>query len=401
MRVLIVSMSFPLPLKSGGRLRVFHLIRQLSARHRITLLTQADSPEDVARHLPELERFCERVIVVPWRSGMAAFAGRVLLGVRWWGDLPLSVLNKRSRMLARTLHALLGRERFDVVQIEWIQMAQHVHAADRPFLSRRGMLVAHDVAWLPLERRAQVTVGPVRWVWRREARLMRAYEESVWRRVARVVAMSEDDAARVRPITDCVTVVPNGVDVAHYADCAREPRASKTLLFIGWFRHDPNVDAMRWFLESIYGLIVRRHPDARLRIVGAHAPRAIARPAARWSSVDLVGYVEDVRPLLADSMVSVVPLRVGGGTRLKILESMAAGTPVVSTSVGCEGLAAEPGRHLLVGDTPEAFAEAVSDLLDDAARREYVAREALAFVRSRYDWSRAAEALDGVYQSLV
>ncbi len=401
MRVLVVSMSFPLPLKSGGRLRVFHLIRELSARHRITLLTQADSPEDVERHLPELERLCERVIVVPWRAGLAAFAWRALRGAGRWRGLPLTVLNKRSESLARTLHALLGRERFDVVQIEWIQMAQHVHADDWPFLARRGVLVAHDVAWLPLERRAQVTVGAVRWLWRREARLMRGYEESVWRRVARVVAMSEEDAGRVRPVTDRVAVAPNGVDVAHYADCARGPRASKTLLFIGWFRHDPNVDAMRWFLESIYGLIARRHPDARLRIVGAHAPRAIARMAARWPSVDLVGYVGDVRALLADSMVSVVPLRVGGGTRLKILESMAAGTPVVSTSVGCEGLAAEPGRHLLVGDTPEAFAGAVSDLLDDAARRERVAREALAFVRSRYDWSRAAEALDEVYHSLV
>lgn len=401
MRILMVSMSFPLPLKSGGRLRVFHLIRHLSARHRITLLTQADSPEDVARHLPELERLCERVIVVPWRAGIAAFAWRVLRGVRWWRDLPLSVLNKRSAGMIRTLHAVLGRERFDVVQLDWIQMMQHVHAQDRPLLARRGVLVAHDVAWLPLARRAQVTVGALRRVWRREARLMRAYEESEWRRVARVVAMSEDDAARVRPITDRVAVVPNGVDAAHYADCAREPRTSKTLLFVGWFRHDPNVDAIRWFLESIYGLIATRHPDARLRIVGAHAPRAIARAAARWPTVDLVGYVQDVRPFLSDSMVSIVPLRVGGGTRLKILESMAAGTPVVSTAVGCEGLAVEPGRHLLVGETPEAFAGAVSELLDDAARRERVAREALAFVRSHYDWLRAADALDGVYHSLV
>lgn len=401
MRILIVSMSFPLPPKSGGRLRVFNLLKHLAPRHRITLLTLADSVEDVARYLPDLERRCERVVVVPWRSGSAALAGRVIRSIGWLGTLPLSVINKRSAALSSALRELLRRETFDVVQIEWIQMAQHVHHADWPLLARRGVLVEHDVAWLPLDRRVPVAWGIARRFWAREARLMRAHEEAVWRRFATVVTMSEDDARHVRPITDRVSAVPNGVDVTHYAECLDAKRNDHTLLFVGWFRHDPNVDALRYFLESIYDRIVGRHPDVRLRIVGSHVPRAVERLASRRPSIELVGYVEDVRPELAHAAVSVVPLRVGGGTRLKILESMAAGTPVVTTSIGCEGLEVEAGRHLLVGDTPEAFAACVSDLLTDADTRQRVAGEARSLVESRYDWSRSAQILEEVYGSLV
>lgn len=401
MRVLIVSMSFPLPPKSGGRLRVFNLLKHLASRHRVTLVTLADSAEDVVRYLPELKTLCDRVIVVPWEPGPWALASRVIQDVRWVWSLPLSVLNKRSPALAIALHELLQRETFNAVQIEWIQMVQHIHNDDWPLLARRGVLVEHDVAWLPLERRAGVSRGIGRWFWAREARLMRAYEETVWRRFGAVVTMSEDDARRVRPITDRVTVVPNGVDVAHYTECLKAKRDDKTLLFVGWFRHDPNVDALRYFLESMYDRIVERHPDVGLRIVGSHVPAAVERLAARRTSVDLVGYVEDVRQELAGAMVSVVPLRVGGGTRLKILESMAAGTPVVTTSIGCEGLDVEPGRHLSVGDTPEAFARCVSDLLGDEDLRRRVARDARSLVESQYDWSRSAQTLEAVYDSLV
>jgi glycosyltransferase involved in cell wall biosynthesis len=401
MRILIVSMSFPLPLKSGGRLRVFNLINRLASGHRVTLLTLADSPEDVAAHLPDLDRLCERVVVVPWQPGLASLGGRLACAGASLLRVPLSVLNKRSPALARSLHELLRRETFDVVQVEWIQMAQHVHDDDWPVLARRGVLVEHDVAWLPLDRRVGVARGVARSFWAREARLMRAYEEATWRRFAAVVTMSEDDARHVRPITDRVNVVPNGVDVARYAACLDVKRDDCTLLFVGWFRHDPNADALRYFLESIYGRIVERRPDVTVRIVGSHVPRALERLAARWPSIELVGYVEDVRPELARAAVSVVPLRVGGGTRLKILESMAAGTPVVTTTIGCEGLAVEPGRHLLVGDTPEAFAGRVSDLLADAERRARIAREARSLVESRYDWSRSVELLERVYGSLV
>jgi glycosyltransferase involved in cell wall biosynthesis len=401
-RILIVSMTFPLPLKAGGRIRVFHLIKRLAARHTITLLCLADSPADVERHFADLAPYCERVEAVPWRPGLAAFLGRLLrTWPLWLRGIPLVVLNKRSPGLARRLRMLIREGAFDVVQIEWIQMAQHVGEAEWPTLARRGVLVEHDVAWLPLERRAEMSRGPVRWFWRGEARRMRRYEETTARRFARVVAVSPDDAERLRRAGAArVEVVPNGVDVAHYADAPRPEKAPRTLIFIGWLRHGPNVDAILHFLREIFPRVARDLPDVRLTIVGAPVGSAVRRAALAWPSVELAGYVEDVRPLLRAATASVVPLRIGGGTRLKILESMAAGTAVVSTLIGCEGLGAEPGRHLLVGDGPDAFAREVVRVVTDPALRARLERDALAFVRSRYEWSSIAETMDGVYQAM-
>ncbi|MBI3608467.1 MAG: glycosyltransferase [Nitrospirae bacterium] len=402
MKVLIVSMAFPFPLKSGGRIRVFQLIKRLAAHHRITLLCLAESRADVERYSAHLAPYCERVETVPWRPGLLGLLGRVLAA---WPQLvfgvPLVVLNKRSPELVWRLRTLLREERFDLVQIEWIQMAQHVHQADWPSLAARGVLVEHDVAWLPLQRQADVSRGVRRWFWRGEARRMRAYEEAMCRRFARVVAVSRDDAAKLLAAgVKTVDVVPNGVDVAHYREAPRPEKAPCTLMFIGWLRHGPNVDAILYFLDEVYPLIVRELPDVRLVIVGSPISSAMRRAAARRPSVELTGYVPDVRPVLRAATVSVVPLRVGGGTRLKILESMAAGTAVVSTSIGCEGLDVEAERHLLVGDGPDAFARCVVRLLREPELRAGLEREALALVRARYDWSSIAYTMDQVYRAI-
>jgi glycosyltransferase involved in cell wall biosynthesis len=395
-------MSFPLPLKSGGRIRVFHLIKRLAAHHTITLLCLADSPTDVQRHVAELAPYCERVEAVRWRPGRLALLGRLLAA---WPQVlfgvPLVVLNKRSPELAWRLRRLLHEEKFDAVQIEWIQMTQHIDRADWPLIQQRGVLVEHDVAWLPLERRAALARGIGRWFWRWEARRMRAYEVAMARRFARVVAVSPEDANRLHGAgVAAVDVVPNGVHVTYYQEGPRSEKAPRTLLFIGWLRHDPNIDAILHLLDDIYPLVIAEIPDARVQIVGMPIPSSVRRAAARWPLVELAGYVTDVRPLLRAATVSVVPLRVGGGTRLKILESMAAGTAVVSTSIGCEGLGLEPERHLLVGDDAEAFARGVVRLLRDPAARATLEREALAAVTARYDWNVAAKAMNEVYLKL-
>jgi glycosyltransferase involved in cell wall biosynthesis len=198
-----------------------------------------------------------------------------------------------------------------------------------------------------------------------------------------------------------VDVVPNGVDVAYYAAAVPPKKSPATLFFVGWMRHAPNVDGLLYLLEKIFPRVVREIPNVRLVIVGAPISSTVRRAALRWPSVELAGYVADVRPLLRSATLSVVPLRIGGGTRLKILESMAAGTAVVSTSIGCEGLAVEPGRHLLVGDGPEAFADSTVRALRDPALRAELEREALALVKARYDWTSIAETMNGVYEELT
>jgi glycosyltransferase involved in cell wall biosynthesis len=401
LRILIVSMVPPLPLKAGGRIRVFNLLKRLAARHRITLLCLVDSDDEFSAHRAELDALCERVIGVRWRPGVLGLTWRVTragtLGLR----LPVVALNKRSPELAARLRDMLRDERFDVVQVEWIQMAQHVAAGDLPVFSRRGVLVEHDVAWIPLERRAALASGVARWFWRREARLMRSFETGIAERCAQVVAMSPDDAAHLEAEgLRNVAVVPNGVDVAYYTEDPAPAKEPLTLIFIGWLRHDPNVDGLLYFLGEIWPLVLRDAPEARLVVVGAPVA-AVSRAVARATRVELAGYVPDVRPRLRAATASVVPLRVGGGTRLKILESMAAGTAVVSTSVGCEGLGLEPDRHLVVADEPAAFAAGVIRVLRDPALRRRMEQDAFDAVRARYDWSIMADRMDEVYRRVA
>jgi glycosyltransferase involved in cell wall biosynthesis len=401
LRILIVSMVSPLPLKAGGRIRVFNLLKRLAAHHRITLLCLVDSDDEFSTHRAELDALCDRVIGVRWRPGVLGLTWRVIRAGTLALRLPVVTLNKRSPELAATLRELLRDEPFDVVQVEWVQMAQHVAAADLSLLARRGVLVEHDVAWVPLERRAALASGVARRFWRREVRLMRSFETGIAARFAQVVAMSPDDAARLEAQgLRNVTVVPNGVDVAYYTEDPAPVKEPFTLIFIGWLRHDPNVDGLRYFLNEIWPLVLRDAPGARLVVVGAPVA-AVERAAARAPRVELAGYVSDVRPRLRAATASVVPLRVGGGTRLKILESMAAGTAVVSTSVGCEGLGLEPDRHLVVADEPAAFAAGVIRVLRDPALRQRMERDAFDAVSARYDWSRMADRMDEVYRRVA
>jgi glycosyltransferase involved in cell wall biosynthesis len=394
-------MVSPLPLKAGGRIRVFNLLKRLAARHRITLLCLVDSDEEFSAHRAELEALCERVIGVRWRPGVFGLTGRVIRAGRLGVGLPVVALNKRSPELAATLRGLVRDGQFDVVQIDWIQMAQHVDALDLPLLARRGVLVEHDVAWLPLERRAALASGAARWFWRREARLMRSFEIGMAARCAQVVAMSPDDAARLEAQgLRNVTVVPNGVDIGYYTADPAPAKEPFTLMFIGWMRHDPNVDGLLYFLHEIWPLVLRDVPDARFVVVGSPVA-VVSRAVARATRVELAGYVPDVRPRLRAATVSVVPLRVGGGTRLKILESMAAGTAVVSTSVGCEGLGLEPDRHLMVADEPAAFAAGVVHVLRDPALRQRIERDAFDAVSARYDWSIMADRMEEVYRRIA
>jgi glycosyltransferase involved in cell wall biosynthesis len=394
-------MVSPLPLKAGGRIRVFNLLKRLAARHRITLLCLVDSDEEFSAHRAELEALCERVIGVRWRPGVFGLTGRVIRAGRLGFGLPVVALNKRSPELAATLRGLVRDGQFDVVQIDWIQMAQHVDALDLPLLARRGVLVEHDVAWLPLERRAALASGAARWFWRREARLMRSFEIGMAARCAQVVAMSPDDAARLEAQgLRNVTVVPNGVDIGYYTADPAPAKEPFTLMFIGWMRHDPNVDGLLYFLHEIWPLVLRDVPDARFVVVGSPVA-VVSRAVARATRVELAGYVPDVRPRLRAATVSVVPLRVGGGTRLKILESMAAGTAVVSTSVGCEGLGLEPDRHLMVADEPAAFAAGVVRVLRDPALRQRIERDAFDAVSARYDWSIMADRMEEVYRRIA
>jgi glycosyltransferase involved in cell wall biosynthesis len=221
------------------------------------------------------------------------------------------------------------------------------------------------------------------------------YEGQVCREVRRVIAVSEMDAALMRDWFGVkrADAVPTGVDADYFQVRGPVPPAAD-LVFVGSLDWAPNIDGIDWFQREVLPLILQRKPDCSVAIVGRKPPRAIQELSTRYPGIQVTGTVPDVRPWLWGSKVSIVPLRVGGGTRLKIFEAMAAGIPVVSTTIGAEGLGARDGDTIRIADTPESFAGACIALLDSAAERERLRDRALQMVTEQYSWEAVASAFD-------
>lgn len=375
MRVLFLSSWFPYPPNNGSKLRIYNLLRGLATRHEVDLLTFDNG--DVPGAPPELQELCTDIEVYPkpaYRPGSACAVAGFL------SPRPRVLVDTFSRPLAEAIRHRAASGRYDlVIASEWATAAYCRHWGQVPALLEdleMGMFHSgRDAAGTLARFRNDLTLLKLRHYLRRLLPRFRA-----------CTVVSQEEAALARrfvPGFDRVEVVPNCVDLATYA-VVDAPKRPDTLVFAGSFRYSTNYDAMRWFLAEVYPLIKAERPAASLTITGDHAGLPLP-PAA---DVTRTGFVGDVRPLVASSSVSVVPIRAGGGTRLKILEAMALRTPVVATAKGAEGLEAVHGEHLLIADTPAEFAEAVLLLVRNATLRQRLTGNAHRLVAERYDWPR-------------
>jgi glycosyltransferase involved in cell wall biosynthesis len=296
------------------------------------------------------------------------------------------------------------------VQIEGIELAPYLDVVDRVWPSSdradRPLVVFddHNCEYV-LQERVFLTdlYSPARWLaaaysfvqWRR----LRRYEAQVCLGADRVLAVSQADARALRRLVPGldVTVIPNGIDSRVYQPAAVESHAAgHSLVFTGTMDFRPNVDAVLWFTKEVWPLIKAEVPDVHFSVVGQRPHRRLD-PLREDRSVTLTGWVEDVRPYIADAAVYVAPLRMGGGTRLKLLEAMAMGKPVVATSLGAEGYPVADERELILADTPTQFAQAVVALLHSPVRRAELGHNARVFVERRYDWRVIVPWLEKVY----
>jgi glycosyltransferase involved in cell wall biosynthesis len=323
---------------------------------------------------------------------------------------PDMALRLASDAYAKRLADWLARESFDVVQIEGIELAPYLgvidevrptsDAADRPLI----VFDDHNCEYV-LQQRTFLTdlYSPARWPgaaysfvqWRR----LRRYEAQVCRRVDQVLAVSQADGRALRRLVPGldVTVIPNGIDTRAYAPAtAKSQSASPSLVFTGTMDFRPNVDAVLWFTREVWPLIQAEVPDVHFYVVGQRPHRRLD-PLREHPNVTVTGWVEDVRPYIADAAVYVAPLRMGGGTRLKLLEAMAMRKPVVATSLGAEGYPVTDGRELILADTTAQFARAVVRLLHSPARSRELGQNARAFVERRYDWRVIVPRAEQVY----
>ena len=381
MKILWVKTDFLHPTTRGGQIRTLETVKRLHAKHELHYLTFDDgqNPEGALRAPEYSSRQYVVPHVVPSKRSLA-FAGQLVAGLV--APLPLAVGRYESPAMRQKISELMRSESYDSVICDFLAPAANFEDPSR------CVLFQHNVETVIWQRRVENASNSLRKAYLNlQAKRMFAFERDICRSAASVVAVSDADADLMRSMFGVtqITAVPTGVDVAYFSpQGTAEPVAD--LMFVGSMDWMPNSDGILYFVEQILPLIRRKRPNCSLAIVGRTPGPEIRALAARDPLIRVTGTVPDVRPYLWGSSISIVPLRVGGGTRLKIYEAMAARTPVVSTTIGAEGLHVESPRDIRLADTPDTFAAACLHLLEDDAERTQLATTGYELVATKFSW---------------
>ncbi|HLJ60334.1 MAG TPA: glycosyltransferase [bacterium] len=393
MRILMLSPFLPSATSSGGRIRNFHLLRGLASRHDLTLLTAVNDDREYEL-ASTLQPYCHKVVpvMVPTQ--------RRSLGAHVTGMLspaPYYRVTMHSPALEEALHRETERRRYDAVQVELLQTA-HLATHLRDVAKVVDM---HNVESTYYRRLLQhVRPGLTKFLLLTDTVKLPRYQQRILRGYDEVLAVSEVDAQQLRRLAPRanISVIPNGVDIDEFRPQA-DDEDPEGLVFTATFTYLPNVDAMLFFCRKVLPLIQRAVPDVRLCIVGQH-PGPQIKQLETIPGVKVTGWVPDVRPYLAKAAVAIVPIRLGSGTRLKVLEAMSMGKAVVSTALGAEGLRVSAGQDIEIADDAETFAATTIALLRDPARRARLGEAARSAAVTEYSWSTITSRLNAVYQRL-
>jgi sugar transferase (PEP-CTERM/EpsH1 system associated) len=399
MRILWLSAGLLLPLDKGGKLRTWHLLRHLAARHDIEFVAYADSGRAKAE-IEGMRAVASAVHVVerppaPPKGSLAFYAEAARHVVR---SLPYAIGSYYSPEYTATVRDLLASGRFDLVVCDFLMPA--VNLPDT--LPCPAILFTHNVEAEIWRRHAETAPpGVRRWLLDAQYRRMARFERAAVRRFDLLLAVSDADAQTLDrlygPLRQPVHVVPTGVDTEYFAP-RDTPVRHHHLVFTGSMDWLPNEDGIVHFVRDMLPRIRQVEPSTTLSIVGRDPTPAVRSLEAEYG-VTVTGRVEDVRPFVAEGAVYIVPLRIGGGTRLKIFEAMAMGKPIVSTTVGAEGLPVSDGLHLLLADTPEEFAHAVVRLLQNQTERARLGDAARHLVKEQFDWASVSGHLEAALKA--
>lgn len=392
MRVLLLTQVLPYPPDSGPKIKTYNVIKYLAKRHLVTLVSFVRG--DQSGHVRSLKQYCQAVHTVPMERGAVRDAWYV--GLSFLTKQPFMML-RDDRKAMRGLVDRLGAEKpFDVVHADQLNMAQYAERVSGAF----KILDTHNALWL-LYRRLWQTMppGPRKLLLSRDWRLLKAYEGRLVCQFDAVLAVSREDTAALQEAAGQprdIVVIPIAVDTEEATVIQREAEASH-ILHIGTMYWPPNIDAVNWFVHCVYPIIRQQRPDVQFDVIGSRPPAELLALNDAGLGINVAGYVKDPTSFQRQAAVTVVPLLAGGGMRVKILNALAEGIPIVSTTLGCEGIEVTPGQDILVGDTPEAFAAKVLQVLNDSGLGRQLAANGRSLVEEKYDYRRACRPLDEVY----
>ena len=391
-KLLFVSQQAPWPLDSGGNLRTYHLLCALGERFDVTLVA-TDPGGDAAAHLQEV---ADEVVLVPAMNKAGALQRFATLAKSLFTSEPVLLAHNKSAELDAVC-----RERLE----SGAYHALHLNHLDTTFYARHSkgvpvVIDTHNVLTEYAARRSEHETSAFgRWLWRREARLLKVREPLELSLCQRVITCSERERETflsMEPALE-VRVVSNGADINAVTPVADPCSNAPELLFVGDLAYGPNKDAALYFAAEVFPRVRKLVPDAVFRVVGKEPPPDLAA----MEGCEVTGFVEAVYPELARARVFVCPIRYGSGTRLKLFEAFAAGLPVVSTSLGAEGIDYVDGEHLMIADTPGDQAGAILDLLGDDTLERQIGRSGRGLAIERYDWVELGRELVDIYLELI
>lgn len=395
MKILFLSPTVPFPLTDGGRIRVFNLLKQIAKKSEVTLLTLETQATDVGG-VAELRQLGIQVHLVPNAPSLP----RLSLGTLVKAFLkrqPITVARYDVPSYRQKFRELIANQSFDLVHYEMLHVAQFYTETHSP-----GVLSQQNVDSAIWRRLCSETTNPFyKFAYWTQQLAFQRYERVLSPKFDAVTCTSDIDASVFQQhcAENAIEIIPNGVDITHYRP-AFTAEAPAHLIYIGSMDWYPNEDAVGFFADAVLPQIQEKVPDVTFSIVGGNPSLRVQKLAER-KDVVVTGRVPEIKPYFAEATVFVVPLRIGSGTRLKILEALAMGKAIVSTTVGAEGLDLKDGEEIFIADEPIAFADAVIRLLTDSGLRRRMGENGRARVEQDYDWRSIGEKLHEVYAKIV
>ncbi len=401
MRILYLSQLVPYPADAGPKVRSFHVLEYLAqAGHQVTLLAFT-RPDDQPEAIAHLRRFCLAVHTVPMprsRSRDIWHLGQSLLGRR-----PFLIARDRVSAMHEAVATLMADADYDVIHADQLWMAQYALAAAGNSDHLRRVLDQHNAVYLIPQRLAESTRNPLaRWLLARESRLLRRYETATCAAFDHVVWVTEEDRLAVANGAASSgreagwPTIPNCVDPPRQKPITGRTEGRR-VSFLGGLHWPPNAAGVGWFARQVWPQVIAAVPDATLTVMGKRPPAELRALSRELPNVEVTGYVAEVAPYLAQTAAFIVPLHAAGGMRVKIVDAWSWGLPVVTTTIGAEGLDYRDGQNLVLADDPGAFARAVIRLLQEPDWRAQLAAAGRRTAETRYDWRRIYPAWDAIY----
>lgn len=393
MKILMLTPYLPYPLLSGGQIRTYNLLKKLSKKHEITLFALIKNDEE-KQFVQELEKYCQKVRVFK-RSEKPFTLKNIYKTI--FSSFPFLVIRNQAEGSSQAISQEIAQNKYDLIHAETFYMMPHIPKGDIPII-----LVEQTIEYLGYESYAKKAPWFLRPILGIDVQKIRRWEKYYWQKAKHLIVMSEDDRQFIGKELnkDKIDVVANGVDTAWFVEKKAKPAKLPTVLSVGTFKWLPNIEAVDFLVQEVWPLIKKKISNAQLLIVGNAPTKKVLSYGNADAQISVAGRVPDIRTAFQSAHVLLAPVFSGKGTRYKILEAMASGTPVVASKIAVEGLDVVDGQHVLTSNDANELADLTVKVLNDKNLWQQLSENGKAFVSATYDWELISQKLDAIYQKI-